>query len=77
MQLKKLATINEMFDKNYDLKSRNATKTVNNTNRTVAVVPKYAPMLYTLLFLLLIDFLLNSFSELAKSTAIALLVLYM
>ena len=69
-----------MYDKNYDLKSKNVNNSNNvtqNTKRTVAVVPKYAPMLYTLLFLLLIDFLLNSFSELAKSTAIALLVLYM
>ena len=51
--------------------------TASTTNRSVAVVPKYAPMLYTLLALLCIDFLLNSFSELAKQTAITMLVLYM
>ena len=68
-----------MFEKNnnnFDLKTRSVNN-VANMNRTVAVVPKYAPMLYTLLALLFLDFLLNSFNELAKSTAIAMLVLYM
>lgn len=63
----------------YDTKSKTVNSNNVTANRTVAVVPKYAPMLYTLLFLLLIDFLLNSFNELAKikSNATALLVLYM
>lgn len=42
-----------------------------------AVVPKYTPLLYTLLFLLLVDFIINSFSELAFYEPIAMLVMFM
>lgn len=45
--------------------------------RMAAVVPKYSPLLYTLLFLLFVDFIINSFSELAVSISIAMLVIYM
>lgn len=42
-----------------------------------AVVPKYTPLLYTILFLLLIDFLINSFSEFGFNEPIAMLVMFM
>ena len=47
------------------------------TVRMAAIVPKYSPMLYCLLFLLLVDFIINTFSELALSVSIAMLVIYM
>ncbi len=42
-----------------------------------AIIPKYSPLLYTVLFLLLIDLSINAFSELAATTPIALLIVYM
>ncbi len=45
--------------------------------RKAAIVPKYSPLLYSLLFLLLIDFLINAFSEFAVNEWIALLVIYL
>lgn len=62
----------------HSIKPINADKNVYEANKTTkAAVQKYAPMLYTLLILLLIDFLLNAFNELAKTTSITMLVLYM
>lgn len=45
--------------------------------RMAAIVPKYSPLLYALLFFLLIDFIINSFSEFLVHIPIALLVIYM
>ena len=45
--------------------------------RMAAIVPKYSPLLYCLLFLLLVDFVINTFSELVLSVSIAMLVIYM
>jgi hypothetical protein len=42
-----------------------------------AVVPKYTPLLYTLLLLIFVDFVINAFSELAFYQPIAMLVMYM
>lgn len=41
-----------------------------------AVVPKYSPLLFTLLFLLLIDFIINAFSEFFIYSSIAMLIVY-
>ncbi|CAF0864169.1 unnamed protein product [Brachionus calyciflorus] len=49
---------------------------VKQKTRMAAVVPKYSPLLYTVLFLLLIDFVINSFSELLLYIPIAMLVIY-
>ncbi len=51
-------------------------KNVSNV-RYAAVVPKYSPLLYCILFLLLIDLVINSFSELLVYSQIALLIIYM
>jgi hypothetical protein len=45
--------------------------------RKAAIVPKYSPLLYSLLFLLMIDFLINAFSGFAVNQWIALLVIYL
>ena len=45
--------------------------------RMAAIVPKYSPLLYTVLFLLLVDFVINSFSELIVNVSIAMLIIYM
>ena len=45
--------------------------------RIAAVVPKYTPLLYTLLLLIFVDFVINAFSELAFYQPIAMLVMYM
>ncbi len=45
--------------------------------RMAAVVPKYTPLLFTLLFLLFIDFVINAFSEFVVFSSIAMLVIYM
>ena len=45
--------------------------------RMAAIVPKYSPLLYCLLFLLLVDFVINTFSELVLSVSIAMLIIYM
>ena len=45
--------------------------------RMAAIVPKYSPLLYTILFLLLADIVINSFSELVLNVSIAMLVIYM
>ena len=52
---------------------------VNKTTpvRMAAIVPKYSPLLYCLLFLLLVDFMINTFSEFVLSVSIAMLVIYM
>lgn len=53
---------------------------INNQKQSVhmaAIVPKYSPLLYTILFLLLIDLVINAFSELVVHTSIAMLVIYM
>ncbi len=42
-----------------------------------AVVPKYTPLLVTLLILLFIDFAINAFSEFLVFSSIAMLVIYM
>ncbi len=45
--------------------------------RMAAVVPKYTPLLFTLLLLLVIDFIINAFSEFFVFSSIAMLVIYM
>ena len=55
-----------------------SSKTKQKSNvRYAAVVPKYSPLLYCILFLLLIDLLINSFSELIVYSQLALLIIYM
>lgn len=57
----------------YDAKTQNQ----QQQKHIAAVVPKYTPLLYTLLFLLLVDFVINAFSELAFYEPIAMLVMFM
>ena len=45
--------------------------------RMAAVVPKYTPLLLTLLILLFIDFVINAFSEFILFSSISMLVIYM
>lgn len=54
-----------------------STNVAVKTTRMAAIVPKYSPLLYALLFFLLIDFVINSFSEFMVHIPIALLVIYM
>ena len=57
--------------------SNNDQQIKQSQQHIAAVVPKYTPLLYTILFLLLIDFLINSFSEFGFNQPIAMLVMFM
>ncbi len=61
-----------------DIKSKSVDNNyvAQKTKRTLAVVPRYASMLYTVLFLLFIDLLINPFSELAKNTGHGMIAVY-
>lgn len=70
-------TLNPNYLNKNDNNYYDANKAPQQQKHVAAVVPKYTPLLYTLLFLLLVDFVINSFSELAFYEPIAMLVMFM
>ena len=57
--------------------SQNKVEDTNAVIQLAAVIPKYSPLLYCTLLLLLIDLLVNSFSELIMHTQTALVIIYL
>jgi hypothetical protein len=71
-------TIVQEINKNKTTETENDMENTKAPMRTAAIVPKYSPMLFALLVLLLIDLCINAFGELAKSTSMTtMLIIYM
>ena len=72
-----LMTNNYNKNDNYEDKDLNANQESARPVRMAAIKPKYTPLLCSLLFLLLVDFTINSFSELTIFTKIVMIIIYM